>query len=166
MEHPTAPAAAARLSLAELVARSGASAQLLRDCEWLGLLDGMAHTEEDGCRYDERAVSTLRFARRAHALGFETPEVVELHALWRDGHRASFDVKRVALERADDLAQRIEELAHMKRLLERLAHCCEGDERPECPILDELAGLQGFANCEARGGGRPVQRAMRPSSSA
>jgi len=156
MEHPTAPVAGARLSVAGVVARSGASAQLLRDCESLGLLHGMAHTEEDGCRYDERAVSTLRFARRAHALGFETPEVVELHALWRDGHRASFDVKRVALERADDLAQRIEELAHMQRLLERLAHCCEGDGRPECPILDELAGLQGFANCEARRAGRPA----------
>ena len=94
-------------------------------------------------------MSTLRFARRAHTLGFDTPEVVELHALWQDGRRASFDVKRVALERADDLAQRIEELAHMKRLLERLAHCCEGDERPECPILDELAGLKGFAAVSA-----------------
>ncbi|GER10651.1 MerR family DNA-binding protein [Variovorax boronicumulans] len=147
MEHPTAPAAAAaRLSLADVVARSGASAQLLSDCESLGLLDDTAHAG----RYDERAVSTLRFVRRAHTLGFDTPEVVELHALWQDGRRASFDVKRVALERADDLAQRIEELAHMKRLLERLAHCCEGDERPECPILDELAGLKGFAGCEAR----------------
>ena len=152
MEHPTVAAAGARLSVADLVARSGASAQLLRDCESLGLLDGTARTDGDGCRYDERAVPTLRFVRRAHALGFETPEVVELHALWRDGHRASFDVKRVALERADDLAQRIEELAHMQRLLERLAHCCEGDERPECPILDELAGLEGFAGCEARRG--------------
>ncbi|QFZ85478.1 MerR family DNA-binding protein [Variovorax paradoxus] len=146
MEHPTAPAAAAHLSLAEVVARSGASAQLLSDCESLGLLDDAAHAG----LYDERAVSTLRFARRAHTLGFDTSEVVALHALWQDGRRASFDVKRVALERADDLAQRIEELAHMKRLLERLAHCCEGDERPECPILDELAGLKGFAGCEAR----------------
>jgi len=148
MEHPTAPPVAAHLSLADVVARSGASAQLLQDCKSLGLLDDTAH----GGHYDERAVSTLRFARRAHTLGFDTPEVVELHALWQDGRRASFDVKRVALERADDLAQRIEELAHMKRLLERLAHCCEGDERPECPILDELAGLKGFAGCEARRG--------------
>lgn len=146
MEHPTAPAVAARLSLADVIARSGVSAQLLQDCESLGLLDGAAH----GGLYDERAVSTLRFVRRAHTLGFATPEVAELHALWQDGRRASFDVKRVALERAEDLARRIEELAHMKQLLERLAHCCDGDERPECPILDELAGLKGFAGCEAR----------------
>ncbi len=150
MDHPTAPTAvAAHLSFADVVARSGASAQLLHDCESLGLLDS---ADAGGRLYDDRTVSTLRFVRRAHTLGFDTPEVVELHALWQDGRRASFDVKRVALERADDLAQRIEELAHMKRLLERLAHCCEGDERPECPILDELAGLKGFAGCEARRG--------------
>ncbi|MFS2162252.1 MerR family DNA-binding protein [Variovorax sp. Varisp62] len=149
MGHPTAPTAAARLSLADVVARSGASAQLLHDCESLGLLDG---TGADGRLYDEQTVPTLRFVRRAHTLGFDTAEVVELHALWQDGRRASFDVKRVALERAEELAQRIEELAHMKRLLERLAHCCEGDERPECPILEELAGLEGFAGCEARHG--------------
>jgi len=149
MGHPTAPTAAAHLSLVDVVARSGASAQLLHDCESLGLLDG---TDADGRLYDEQTVSTLRFVRRAHTLGFDTAEVVELHALWQDGRRASFDVKRVALERAEELAQRIEELAHMKRLLERLAHCCEGDERPECPILEELAGLEGFAGCEARHG--------------
>jgi len=149
MGHPTAPTAAAHLSLVDVVARSGASAQLLHDCESLGLLDG---TDADGRLYDEHTVSTLRFVRRAHTLGFDTAEVVELHALWQDGRRASFDVKRVALERAEELAQRIEELAHMKRLLERLAHCCEGDERPECPILEELAGLEGFAGCEARHG--------------
>ncbi|MGO4393962.1 MerR family DNA-binding protein [Variovorax sp. M-6] len=147
MEDDMAPATAERLTLAEVVARSGASSQLLHDCESLGLLGGMANIDVSSRPYDARAVSTLRFARRAYALGFETPEVVELLALWRDGRRASFDVKRVALARADDLAQRIEELERMKHLLERLAHCCGGDHRPECPILDELADLKGFAGC-------------------
>ncbi|MFH0131031.1 MerR family DNA-binding protein [Variovorax sp. VaC1] len=151
MDNPIALAAAQRLTLSEVVARSGASAQLLHDCESLGLLGGMTYVDASGRRYDTRAVSALRFARRAHDLGFETQEVVELFSLWKDGHRASFDVKRVALARADDLALRIEELGRMKRLLERLANCCEGDQRPECPILDELADLRGFAGCEARG---------------
>jgi DNA-binding transcriptional MerR regulator len=148
MEDHIAPATAERLTLVELIARSGASSQLLHDCESLGLLDDMTHVDAGSRRYDARAVSTLRFVRRAHALGFEAAEVVELFALWRDGRRASFDVKRVALARADDLALRIEELGRMKRLLERLANCCEGDQRPECPILDELADLKGFAGCE------------------
>lgn len=114
MNDPVALAAAERLPLAEVVARSGASAQLLHDCESLGLLGGMAHIDASSRQYDAQAVSTLRFVRRAHALGFEPPEVVELLALWRDGRRASIDVKRVALARAEDLAQRIEELERMK----------------------------------------------------
>lgn len=151
MEDHIALAAAERLTLDEVVARSGASAQLLQECESLGLLGGMAHIDANARRYGTQEVSTLRFVRRAQALGFETQEVVELLSLWRDGHRTSFDVKRVALARADDLAQRIEELERMKGLLERLAHCCEGDDRPECPILDELADLNGFASCSASG---------------
>lgn len=149
MDDPIALADTECLTLAEVVARSGASAQLLRDCESLGLLGGMVHTDAGGRRYNARAVSALRFVRRAQDLGFETLEVVELFLLWKDGHRASFDVKRVALARADDLALRIEELGRMKHLLERLANCCEGDQRPECPILDELADLRGFAGCES-----------------
>ena len=152
MNDPIALSAAERLPLADVVARSGASAQLLHDCESLGLLGGMAHIDASSRQYDAQAVSTLRFVRRAHALGFEPLEVVELLALWRDGRRASFDVKRVALARADDLAQRIEEFERKKRLLERLANCCEGDHRPECPILDELAELRGFAGCEQASG--------------
>ncbi len=156
MEDHIALATAERLPLAEVVARSGASEQLLHDCESLGLLGGMVHIDVSSRQYDARAVSTLRFVRRAHALGFETPEVVELLALWRDERRASFDVRRVALARADDLAQRIEEFERMKRLLERLANCCEGDHRPECPILDELADLKGFAGCEYASGIPPL----------
>lgn len=143
MKDQTTPASTKRLSLEDAVARSGASVQMLRDCESLGLLDDTAGP--DG--YDAQAVRTLRFVRRAQDLGFERPEVVELHALWQDGRRASFDVKRVALARADELAQRIEELERSKRMLEQLANCCEGSDRSDCPILDELAELKGFAGC-------------------
>jgi hypothetical protein len=140
MDHSMAHGAAAGLTRDQLAARSGASHRLVRDCEALGLLDDAA------C-----AVGLLRFVRRAHALGFETPEVMELLALWRDERRASFDVKRVALARAQALGERIEELTLMKRLLERLAHGCAGDQRPACTILDELAELKGFAACAANG---------------
>src|SRR5437868_10613104 len=78
MNDPIALTAAERLPLADVVARSGASAQLLHDCASLGLLGGMAHIDANSRPYDARTVSTLRFVRRAHALGFETPEVVEL----------------------------------------------------------------------------------------
>ncbi len=139
MDDPTPRPSEGRPTPAQLAARAGVSAALLRDCEARGLLDASA------------PVPTLRFVRRAHALGFEPPEVAELLALWRDERRASADVRRVALARAEALGERIEALAQAKRLLERLAGCCDGDQRPVCPILDELAELKGFAGCAARG---------------
>jgi DNA-binding transcriptional MerR regulator len=84
-------------------------------------------------------VHTLRFIRRARDLGFSMKEIAALLALWRNRRRASAEVKRIALAHAGDLQRRIDEMQAMQRTLTHLAHCCHGDERPECPILDDLA---------------------------
>lgn len=98
----------------------------------------------------EKDVHTLRFIRRGRSFGFSMAEISELLKLWRNKRRASADVKRIALTHADDLSRRIEEMESMKRTLERLADCCQGDQRPDCPIIDELAELTGFAGCRHR----------------
>jgi DNA-binding transcriptional MerR regulator len=67
-------------------------------------------------------------------------EIAGLLGLWRDKRRASADVKRVAAKHMADLDARIAELQGMRRTLEHLVHCCHGDSRPDCPILDDLAG--------------------------
>jgi DNA-binding transcriptional MerR regulator len=85
-------------------------------------------------------VHTLRFIRRARDLGFSIKEITALLGLWRNRRRASADVKRIALAHAGDLQRRIDEMVSMQRTLKHLAHCCHGDSRPECPILDDLAG--------------------------
>jgi MerR family copper efflux transcriptional regulator len=84
-------------------------------------------------------VHTLRFIRRARDLGFSMAEIAELLALWQNRRRASASVKRIALAHVTDLERRIAEMTAMKRTLAQLAACCHGDERPDCPILDELA---------------------------
>lgn len=66
-------------------------------------------------------------------------EIAELLKLWQDRRRASANVKRIALAHVADLEVRMKEMDAMKRTLERLAECCHGDHRPDCPILDELA---------------------------
>jgi MerR family transcriptional regulator, copper efflux regulator len=84
-------------------------------------------------------VHTLRFIRRARDLGFGIPEIKLLVGLWQNRRRASANVKRIALEHVTDLERRIAEMQAMKRALEALARSCHGDERAECPILDDLA---------------------------
>jgi Cu(I)-responsive transcriptional regulator len=116
---------------------------MIRHYESLGLLPKVPRTAAGYRQYDDPSVHTLRFIRRARDLGFGIKEIETLLGLWRNRRRASGDVKRIALAHAADLQRRIDEMAAMKRTLEHLAHCCHGDARPECPILDDLAGGPG-----------------------
>ena len=126
-------------NIGEASARSGVSAKMVRHYESLGLMPKVGRTDSGYRQYTANDVHTLRFIRRARDLGFSMAEIAELLKLWQNKRRASADVKRIALAHADDLRRRIEEMEAMKRTLERLADCCHGDHRPDCPILDELA---------------------------
>ena len=118
---------------------SGVSAKMIRYYESIGLI-GRATRSAAGYRfYDTRDVHLLRFIKRARSLGFPVERVAQLVALWRDHGRASAEVKRIALAQLGELEQRIAELKTMKRTLAHLARHCHGDQRPECPILDDLA---------------------------
>ena len=83
---------------------------------------------------------TLRFIKRARDLGFSMAEIAELVSLWHDRQRASADVKRIAQTHVAELEKRIQAMQDMRRTLQNLLHHCHGDERPDCPILDNLAG--------------------------
>jgi Cu(I)-responsive transcriptional regulator len=126
-------------NIGEAAALSGVSAKMLRHYESLGLLPKVARTEAGYRQYGHDEVHTLRFIRRARDLGFGIPEIKLLLDLWQNRRRASSNVKRIALEHVTDLDRRIAELQAMKRTLEALAHSCHGDQRADCPILDDLA---------------------------
>lgn len=130
------------MNIGQAAHASGISAKMVRHYEALGLLPDIARTESGYRQYDQAAVHTLRFIRRARDLGFGIDEIRTLLGLWRDRGRASAQVKRIALEHAADLQRRIEEMQAMKRTLEHLAAGCQGDDRPDCPILDDLAAPQ------------------------
>jgi Cu(I)-responsive transcriptional regulator len=139
MKDDARSASASLFSIGEAAAQSGVSAKMVRHYESLGLLSRVARTEAGYRQYGAAEVHTLRFIRRARDLGFGMSEIGELLKLWNNRRRSSSDVKRIALKHVDDLERRLAEMAAMKRTLERLAECCHGDARPDCPILDELA---------------------------
>lgn len=134
-----ATAAAPAMNIGQAAARSGVSAKMVRHYESLGLLPTVARTDAGYRQYGDAEVHTLRFVRRARELGFSMVEIAELLKLWQNRRRASRDVKRIAEVHIQDLDRRIAEMTAMRRTLERLADCCHGDQRPDCPILDELA---------------------------
>jgi MerR family transcriptional regulator, copper efflux regulator len=127
------------MNIGEAAQRSGISAKMVRHYESLGLLPRIARTDAGYRQYGDAEVHTLRFIRRARDLGFSIAEIGELLKLWQNRRRASADVRRIATQHVQDLERRIAEMEAMKRTLQHLVHCCRGDERPDCPILDELA---------------------------
>ena len=134
------PAPAGPVHIGEAARASGVSAKMVRHYEALGLLGDVARTEAGYRQYTPADVHTLRFIKRGRELGFSMAEIAELVSLWRDRQRASADVKRVAAAHVADLENRIAALQDMRRTLQNLLQHCHGDARPECPILDELAG--------------------------
>ncbi len=128
------------MNIGEAAQRSGVSAKMIRHYESLGLVPGVRRTEAGYRQYDDDTLHTLRFIRRARDLGFDMQEIAALLQLWRNKRRSSAEVKRIAAHHVADLQRRIVALQSMQRTLQKLAHCCAGDDRPECPILDDLAG--------------------------
>lgn len=118
---------------------SGVSAKMVRHYESLGLLPKVARTDSGYRQYAAADIHTLRFIKRARDLGFSMEEIAELVGLWQNRRRASASVRKVAQKHAADLAHRIAAMQEMQKTLQHLIHCCHGDERPECPILEELA---------------------------
>ena len=118
---------------------SGVSAKMIRHYEEVGLLTAAVRTGSGYRQYGESDVHILRFIRRSRDLGFSIREIAELLNLWQDRRRPSRLVKALAQAHIQVLQQKAEELLSMKETLEHLVHCCQGDERPDCPILDTLA---------------------------
>lgn len=136
----TAPAFGWPVPISTAAERAGVSPRMLRHYESLGLLTSVARTDSGYRQYTEADVHTLRFIRRARDLGFSIQEIATLLGLWQDQQRASSQVKQIAQAHIDDLGQRIAAMQAMQRSLQVLVGCCQGDGRPDCPILDDLAG--------------------------
>jgi MerR family copper efflux transcriptional regulator len=127
------------LNIGEAAQASGVSAKMIRHYESIGLLPPARRTASGYRVYDEQEVHALQFIHRGRALGFPLEKIAGLLALWQDQGRASADVRRLAEQHIDELDRKIAELQSMKRTLETLARSCHGDQRSDCPILDDLA---------------------------
>ena len=127
------------LNIGRAAEASGVSAKMIRHYESIGLLPAAGRTVAGYRIYGERDVHTLRFIRRARDLGFSMKEIAGLLNLWQNRRRASAEVKKLASKQLQVLDERIQELQSMRDALLHLLGHCHGDERPECPILEDLA---------------------------
>jgi len=126
------------MNIGEVARRSGLAAKTIRYYEEIGLITPMRC--ENGYRaFRESDVHKLGFLGRARALGFSIEDCRTLLALWEDRNRASADVRRVAVDNLERIEDKIAALQGMRDTLKDLVRTCSGDDRPDCPILRDLA---------------------------
>lgn len=130
---------AAKLTIGEAARQSGVSAKMIRHYEAIGLIERALRTDSGYRLYCIEDVHSLHFVHRARSLGFSLEDIRELLALWRNRRRSSAQVKSLAQSHMTRLQKKIDEMQAMVRALAHLARHCHGDDRPDCPILDDLA---------------------------
>jgi Cu(I)-responsive transcriptional regulator len=119
---------------------SGVSAKMIRHYESIGLIPAADRRDSNYRDYGAAEVHRLAFIRRARDLGFSMDEIRGLLELWSDSSRTSADVKALTEKHILDLEQRIAALGEMRDTLRPLVSCCDGDHRPDCPIIESLEG--------------------------
>ena len=118
---------------------SGVSAKMIRHYESVGLFPQAARSDSGYRQYGDKEVSTLRFIRQSRDLGFSIEQIRKLLGLWQNRRRPSRQVKALAQTHIEELDEKLQELHAMKATLEHLVHSCQGDDRPDCPIIESLA---------------------------
>lgn len=131
------------MNIGEVAAETGITSKSIRYYESIGLIPEAQRTDGGYRQYSDKDVQTLHFVRRARNLGFTVGEVEELLSLYRDRNRASADVRDIAIKHITDLDKKVAELEGMRATLTHLVEKCHGDDRPDCPILDDLARADG-----------------------
>ncbi len=129
------------MNIGQAAKTSGVSAKMIRYYESIGLIHPAARSDAGYRHFGDIEIHTLRFIRRSRDLGFTVEQISELLALWQDRSRKSADVKKMAMNHVAALRQKIDKLESMVVTLTKLASCCHGDERPDCPILEDLSTI-------------------------
>lgn len=130
------------MNIGQAAEASGVTAKMIRYYESVGLMPAAQRSASGYRQYTDAEVQTLRFIRRARDLGFSLERIRTLIGLWKDKDRKSHDVKRLAHQYITELDQDIAKLQSIRDQLQILANCCHGDDRPDCPIIEELSGFE------------------------
>eukprot|EP01031_Cornospumella_fuschlensis_P051358 gene51359-62802_t len=126
------------MNIGEVARASGVSTKMIRYYESIGLLPEAGRSDSGYRQYSQQDLHSLAFIRRSRDLGFSLEEVGKLLQLWQDRGRASADVKALARDHIEELNRKIAELAGLRDTLQELVDHCQGDHRPDCPILKDL----------------------------
>ncbi len=127
------------MNIGQAATQSGLPVKTLRYYEEIGLVQPARVTGNDYRDYSATDVEHLRFLQRARAVGFNLEVCRELLDLYRDENRRCSQVKRLVLEKIDQVETQLQELNALKSVLTDMANGCAGDDSTECTIIETLS---------------------------
>jgi MerR family copper efflux transcriptional regulator len=130
------------MNIGSIASETGVSTKTIRYYESIGLIPEPPRQDNGYRSYSPTHVETLRFIQRARSLGFSLKDISKLLGLWQDSNRPSADVKELTLHHIGEIENKIKELESVRDSLKALAGQCTGDDRPDCPILEDLASTK------------------------
>ncbi len=130
---------AGSMNIGEVSKLSEVNSKMIRRYEEMGIIPKAGRNLSGYRTYSEKDVHILRFVKRARELGFSMKDIKQLVSLWRNKARPSSQVKTIATKHVNELEQKLSEIQSMLKTLKNLTDHCHGDNRPDCPILDELS---------------------------
>lgn len=129
------------MNIGQAAERSFLPAKTIRYYEEISLISP-ARAANGYREYSQQDVHRLRFLQRSRSLGFTIEECRVLLSLYDDDNRASADVKLIAQEKIAEIDLKINELQSLRETLSNLAAHCHGNDKPDCPIIDDLARME------------------------
>ena len=130
------------MNIGEVSKLSQVSSKMIRRYEEQGIIPMVGRSYSGYRQYGEKDVHILRFVKRARELGFSTKDTKQLLGLWKNKSRSSSQVKSVALKHKTELEIKLVEIQGMLKTLNHLISHCHGDDRPDCPIIEDLGNLE------------------------
>ena len=126
------------MNISEVAIKAGLSVKTVRYYADIALVSEAERSAAGYRTYDEPTLKKLIFAKRAREFGFSISECHELLSLYQDEERMSANVKVIAQRRLEEIIQKQKKLESLRRELVHLVNSCNGDDRPNCPIIDYL----------------------------
>tara|TARA_B100000427_G_C15282827_1_gene496178 strand:+ start:288 stop:671 length:384 start_codon:yes stop_codon:yes gene_type:complete len=126
------------MKIGEVALKAGVTNRAIRHYEELNLIKSNRLSNNYRV-YSKETLDKVKFISRARKLGFSINECSSLISLFDNKKRKSAEVRKIAIIKNDELKRQIQELEDLQKSLEWLIKKCPGNDKPNCPIIEELA---------------------------
>ena len=127
------------MNISQAAKLSGLSVKTVRYYADIKMVEPARNIQSGYRNYSNDDVAKLNFIGKARRFNFSIEECRELLSLYQDKNRSSKEVKKLTLAKIASIDEKLKEFHSLRDELSHLVNFCNGDDRPSCPILDELS---------------------------